>query len=89
MIPADRMLAFGALAMALIAIPGPSVLFTVGRALTVGRRPALFTVIGNEIGEYAQVVAVSFGIGALLERSVEIFSAVKFAGAAYLIYLGV
>jgi threonine/homoserine/homoserine lactone efflux protein len=80
---------FTALAMALIAIPGPSVLFTVSRALTLGRRSALFTVIGNEIGEYAQVAAVAFGIGALVERSVEIFSVVKWAGAAYLVYLGV
>jgi threonine/homoserine/homoserine lactone efflux protein len=89
MIPADRILVFTALAMALIAIPGPSVLFTVSRALTAGRRSALFTVIGNEIGEYAQVAGVAFGIGALVERSVEIFSIVKWAGAAYLVYLGV
>lgn len=89
MIPADRILVFAALATGLIAIPGPSVLFTVSRALTVGRRSALFTVIGNEIGEYVQVAAVAFGIGALVERSVEIFSIVKWAGAAYLIYLGV
>jgi threonine/homoserine/homoserine lactone efflux protein len=75
--------------MVLIAVPGPSVLFTVSRALTVGRRSALYTVIGNEIGEYAQVAAVAFGVGALVERSAEIFAIVKWAGAAYLVYLGV
>jgi threonine/homoserine/homoserine lactone efflux protein len=89
MIPADRILVFVALATGLIAIPGPSVLFTVSRALTVGRRSALFTVIGNEIGEYIQVAAVAFGIGALVQRSVEILSIVKWAGAAYLAYLGI
>jgi threonine/homoserine/homoserine lactone efflux protein len=89
MIPASQVLAFIALAVALIAIPGPSVLFTVSRALAGGRRLALFSVAGNEIGEYVQVVAVAFGIGALLERSVEIFTAVKWAGAGYLVYLGV
>ncbi len=77
------------MAAVLIAIPGPSVLFTVSRALTVGRRAALFTVIGNELGGCAQVAAVAFGAGALVERSAELFTVVKLAGAAYLVYLGV
>jgi threonine/homoserine/homoserine lactone efflux protein len=85
----SHFLAFAAVAMVLIAVPGPSVLFTVSRALTVGRRSALYTVVGNEIGEYAQVAAVAFGVGALVERSAEIFAIVKWAGAAYLVYLGV
>jgi threonine/homoserine/homoserine lactone efflux protein len=85
----SNILAFTAVAMVLIAVPGPSVLFTVSRALTVGRRSALYTVIGNEIGEYAQVAAVAFGVGALVERSAEIFAIVKWGGAAYLVYLGV
>jgi len=85
----SHILAFAAVAMVLIAVPGPSVLFTVSRALTVGRRSALYTVIGNEIGEYAQVAAVAFGVGALVERSAEIFAIVKWAGAAYLVFLGI
>jgi len=85
----SHILAFAAVAMVLIAVPGPSVLFTVSRALTIGRRSALYTVVGNEIGEYAQVAAVAFGVGALVERSAEIFAIVKWAGAAYLVYLGV
>ena len=87
--PASHILAFTALVTVLIAIPGPSVLFTVSRALATGRRSALFTVIGNEIGEYAQVVGVAFGVGALVERSAEVFEIVKWAGAVYLVYLGV
>jgi threonine/homoserine/homoserine lactone efflux protein len=73
----------------LIAVPGPSVLFAISRALTVGRRSALFTVLGNEIGLYVQVVAVAFGVGAVVERSAQILTVVKFAGAAYLVGLGV
>jgi len=88
MMPASHLLAFAALAIVLIAIPGPSVLFTISRALTAGRRSALFTVTGNELGEYAQVAAVAFGAGALAERSAAIFAIVKWAGAAYLVYLG-
>jgi threonine/homoserine/homoserine lactone efflux protein len=89
MVPASHILAFAAVVTVLIAIPGPSVLFTISRALTVGRRSAFFTVTGNELGVYAQVVAVAFGVGALVERSAEIFTIVKWAGAAYLVYLGV
>ena len=89
MVPATHVLAFAAVAAALIAIPGPSVLFTISRALTVGRKAALFTVIGNELGGGTQVVAVAFGAGALVERSAELFTVVKLAGAAYLVYLGV
>ncbi len=82
-------MAFAAVAAVLIAIPGPSVLFTISRALAGGRRAALLTVAGNEIGEFAQVAGVAFGVGALVERSAEIFTIVKWAGAAYLVYLGV
>ena len=44
-------------------------LFTISRTLTVERRSALLTVVGNEIGLYVQVVAVAFGVGAVVERS--------------------
>jgi threonine/homoserine/homoserine lactone efflux protein len=89
MMPVSHVLAFTAVVTVLIAVPGPSVLFTISRALTVGRRSALFTVIGNEIGLYVQVVAVAFGVGAVVERSAQILTVVKFAGAAYLVGLGV
>ena len=88
MMPATHLAAFAALAAVLIAVPGPSVLFTVSRALTVGRRAAMFTVAGNELGLLVQVVAVAFGAGALVERSSQVFMAVKWTGAAYLAYLG-
>ncbi len=89
MVPLSHVLAFAAVVAVLIAIPGPSVLFTISRALTVGRRAALLTVIGNEIGLCVQVVAVAFGVGAVLERSAQVVTMVKLAGAAYLVYLGV
>jgi threonine/homoserine/homoserine lactone efflux protein len=81
--------AFAAVVTVVIAIPGPSVLFTISRALTVGRRAALLTVAGNEIGLCVQVAAVAFGVGAVLERSAEVVAAIKLAGAGYLVYLGV
>jgi threonine/homoserine/homoserine lactone efflux protein len=89
MLPADRILAFALTAFVVIVIPGPSVLFVVGRALACGRRVAVLTVVGNAVGEYGQVIAVAFGVGALAERSVAAFTTLKLAGGAYLIYLGV
>jgi len=89
MVPASHVLAFAGLAAVLIAIPGPSVLFTVSRALTVGRRSALLTVTGNELGGLTQVTAVAYGVGAIVQRSAEVFTVVKMIGATYLVYLGV
>jgi threonine/homoserine/homoserine lactone efflux protein len=88
-VPGTHLLAFAAVAAALIAIPGPSVLFTISRALAVGRKAALFTVAGNELGESVQVAAVAFGVGTVVQRSAEVFTGLKLAGAGYLVYLGV
>jgi threonine/homoserine/homoserine lactone efflux protein len=75
--------------MVLIALPGPSVLFVIGRALSIGRVGALLSVVGNAVGMFVQVVAIALGLGTLLEQSVLLFTIVKFAGAAFLVYLGV
>ena len=64
MVPADRLLAFVLTAFVVIAIPGPSVLFVVARALAGGPRVAVLTVAGNALGEYVQVIAVAIGVGA-------------------------
>lgn len=85
----SHVLAFALLSVVVVAVPGPSVLFTIGRALTVGRREALMTVAGNAIGVYLQVVAVAVGVGVVVERSAAVFTAIKLVGAAYLVYLGV
>jgi threonine/homoserine/homoserine lactone efflux protein len=87
-LPTSHLLAFIVTSCVVIAIPGPSVMFTVSRALTIGRRGALLTVVGNAAGAYVQIVAVAFGIGAVVERSILAYTLVKLVGAGYLIYLG-
>ncbi|MFE9784121.1 LysE family translocator [Nocardia salmonicida] len=89
MVSSAHLVSFAGLAFLLVIVPGPSVLFTIGRALTVGRRSALMTVLGNAIGVYGQVVAVAFGLGAVVAASAAVFTAIKLVGAAYLVYLGV
>ncbi|MDJ0767603.1 MAG: LysE family translocator [Ilumatobacter sp.] len=83
------LVAFAALSFALIVVPGPSVMFVVGRAVALGRRAALLTVAGNAAGVYVQVLLVAVGLGAVVERSVAAFTIVKLFGAAYLVWLGV
>jgi threonine/homoserine/homoserine lactone efflux protein len=84
-----RLASFGLLAFIIIVVPGPSVLFVISRGVVLGRRAALMTVLGNEAGLLVQVAAVAFGLGAIVERSITVFTVVKLAGAVYLVYLGV
>ncbi len=89
MLPTTHLLAFCVTAFIVIAIPGPSVVFVVSRSLTSGRVAGLATVVGNAAGVYVQVVAVAIGIGAIVSRSIAVFTVIKLLGAAYLVYLGV
>jgi threonine/homoserine/homoserine lactone efflux protein len=76
-------------ALAVIAVPGPSVLFVVSRGVSLGRRAALVTVAGNEAGLVVQVTAVAVGLGPLVEGSIFVYNVIKLAGAVYLVYLGI
>ncbi|MFD0901924.1 LysE family translocator [Actinomadura sediminis] len=89
MVTLHQLLGFSAMALAIIVIPGPTVLFVVGRALAHGRRTALTSVAGNALGLVALTVAVAVGVGSLVERSAVVFTVLKTAGAAYIVYLGV
>ena len=75
-------------AFLIILAPGPSVLFTIARAIAWGRATALLTVLGNVLGMYTMSVFVCFGLGPILSRSHVIFNLVQWGGGAYLIYLG-
>lgn len=86
---AASLAAFAGLAFALIVVPGPSVMFVVSRAVSLGRRAAIVTVIGNAVGMYVQVMLVAIGLGAIVERSIAVFTTIKLAGAGYLVWLGI
>ncbi len=89
MISTSHLIGFAVVAYALIVIPGPSVLFSIGRSLSLGRRAGLMSVLGNTAGTAVFVAAATAGLGALLTASSWALTAVKLVGAAYLIYLGV
>ena len=87
--PGANLAAFALAAAVLIGVPGPSVLFVIGRSLSSGRRVGLLTVLGNALGMLPQVLAVAAGVGALLAQSVVAFTVLKTVGALYLVHLGV
>ena len=89
MLTLDQVLAFGVAALILIAIPGPSVVFVIGRALAYGRGVALATVAGNSLGLLTIVCFVALGLGVVVQESIVVFQVLKLVGAAYLVYLGV
>ncbi|MGI8521927.1 MAG: LysE family translocator [Nocardioides sp.] len=89
MVSLDQVIGFGLVALILIAIPGPSVVFTVGRALAYGRSVALTTVLGNSLGLLVVLVLVALGLGQLVATSDVVFEVLKLGGAAYLVWLGV
>src|ERR671934_522788 len=76
-------------ALALLAIPGPAVLYVVVQSAEQGRRAGLASVGGIHVGSLVHVAAATAGLSALIVTSAVAFSVVKYAGAAYLIYLGV
>lgn len=89
MIAPHTLLAFAAVAAVVVVIPGPSVLFVVGRALQHGRGPALLSVVGNAAGPLVHAALVALGIGALLAASAAAFTVLKIVGGLYLIWLGI
>lgn len=87
--PTSSLVAFVLAAVALVVVPGPSVLFVISRGVALGRRAALLSVLGNAAGFYVHVVALAVGLGRIVERSAAVFTALKVLGAAYLVHLGV
>jgi threonine/homoserine/homoserine lactone efflux protein len=86
---ATTLAAFAVTAFALVALPGPNMIYLVARSLSEGRRAGLMSALGIETGTLVHTTAAAVGLSALLASSATAFSVVKYAGAAYLIYLGV
>lgn len=81
--------AFAVASAIMVAIPGPTVLLVISYALGHGRKPALAIVAGVALGDFTAMTASILGVGALLAASATLFTALKWIGAAYLVYLGV
>lgn len=90
MLPSSANLtAFLVLAAVIIVVPGPGVLFTIGRALILGTKAALLSVLGNAVGVGMQIIVISLGLGVAIQQSELLFLAIRVFGAGMIIYLGV
>ena len=85
----STLLLFVGVSLALLALPGPAVLYVVTRSLDQGRSAGLVSVLGVETGTFAYAIAAAAGVTGLITASETGFAIVRYAGAAFLIYLGV
>ena len=79
---------FVAAALVLLVIPGPAVLYIVAQSVSRGRLAGIVSMLGIQVGGLVHVAAAAAGLSALLVRSAVAFNVVKYAGAAYLVFLG-
>ena len=79
---------FAAAALALLVVPGPSVFYIVARSVEGGRTVGLVSMLGVQAGALVHILFAAVGLSAILASSTTAFSVVKWAGAAYLVYLG-
>ena len=89
MVIPSRLTEYLVAAMVIMLAPGPSVLFTIARAIAWGRKTAVATVAGNAAGMFVLSVFVALGLGPILQRSEIAYTSVQWGGGLYLIYLGV
>src|SRR5919109_4611949 len=85
----STLLVFAGASLALLAVPGPAVVYVVTRSLDQGRAAGLVSVLGVETGTFAYAFAAAAGLTGLIAASETGFTVVRYAGAAYLVYLGV
>lgn len=85
----STLLLYAGASLALLAIPGPAVIYVVTRSIEHGRTAGIVSMLGVETGTFAYALAAAAGLSGLIAASVTAFTIVKYAGAAYLIYLGV
>jgi len=84
----STLLLFAGASLALLAVPGPAVIYVVTRSLDQGRTAGIVSVLGVETGTFAYALAAAAGLTGLIAASEIGFTVVKYAGAAYLVYLG-
>jgi threonine/homoserine/homoserine lactone efflux protein len=89
MIDGTKLVLFLSAALMLAVMPGPGMLYVLGRTLNGGRREGVNSALGTFLGGLVHAVAAAVGLSAILVASATAFQIVRYAGAAYLIYLGV
>ncbi|MDF5751028.1 LysE family translocator [Spongiactinospora sp. TRM90649] len=89
MIPWSTLVVFTAASFVLVISPGPNHLYIIARAVSQGRAAGVASAFGVEAGTLVHIAAAAAGLSYLVARSATLFAMVKWAGVAYLIYLGI
>ena len=89
MFSAATLVTFVVAAFVMVVIPGPTVLFTIGRAMALGRVGGFLSIVGTAIGSILLVIGVALGVGTVVAQSIVLFTIVKVLGAGYLVFLGI
>ncbi|MEV7610038.1 LysE family translocator [Microbacterium sp. NPDC089320] len=89
MFSAETLTTFVVAAFVMVVIPGPTVLFTIGRAMALGRLGGFLSILGTALGSIVLVVGVALGVGTVVAQSLVLFTIVKVLGAGYLVFLGI
>lgn len=79
---------FAVATLAFACMPGPAILYMTAQTVALGRKAGLMAALGVHIGCYAHIIAATIGLASLIEQAPMVYAAIKFAGAAYLIWLG-
>lgn len=89
MFSAETLMTFVIAAFVMVVIPGPTVLFTIGRAMALGRVGGFLSILGTAVGSLLLVAGVALGVGTVIAQSIVLFTIVKVLGAGYLVFLGI
>ncbi len=89
MFSVETLTTFVVAAFIMVVIPGPTVLFTIGRAMALGRWGGFLSILGTALGSIVLVVGVALGVGTVVAQSIVLFTIVKVLGAGYLVFLGI
>ena len=79
---------FAVATLAFACMPGPAILYITAQTVALGRRAGLMAALGVHLGCYAHIIAATIGLASLIEQAPMVYAAIKFAGAAYLVWLG-
>ncbi|MGC5013159.1 LysE family translocator [Streptosporangium sp. DT93] len=89
MISPSTLLVFAVASLALVLVPGPNHIYIITRAVSQGRAAGVASAFGVEVGTLVHIAAAAAGLSYVVARSATLFNVIKWAGVAYLVYLGV
>ncbi|MEU8201494.1 LysE family translocator [Streptosporangium sp. NPDC049046] len=89
MVSPSTLLIFSVASLALVLVPGPNHIYIIARAVSQGRAAGVASALGVEVGTLVHIAAAAAGLSYVIAQSATLFNVIKWAGVAYLVYLGI